>query len=184
VKCPTCGKRIPDGSIECPHCAPPSLLALDPRPITPKSAFGSLPLAFAGGMVLAILGAFGWAAYFSWTGHLSAWPALVIGAMVGLAIRVLGGESSTAKGFVGSLCGVVGIGGGIAMIVVALEVDMEALSKGADFINFAMIFVGLSLARSLAQGKKVTLKDVGVDFPFGQPVRKQPPAKRQPTPRK
>jgi len=128
LRCPYCHKKIPEGGIECPHClvGHRDLLA-NPSPIVPRAAGGSRPLAFAVGMVLAVLSAFGWAWLVSKWGFMG-WPAIFIGVLSGLTIRTLAYFNWPA-GF-------------------------DELTKEADFVNFAFIFVGLSLARSLAAGTK------------------------------
>ncbi len=160
MRCPYCNKKIPDGSIECPHClvGHRELLA-SAAPIVPRAAGGSRPLAFAVGMILAVLCAFGWAWLVSKWGFMG-WPALFIGVISGLTIRLLAGPPTSVNGVLGSICGVVGIGGGLALIYFNWTADFETLTKEADFINFAFIFVGLSLARSLAAGTKRLPKQI------------------------
>jgi len=154
LRCPYCHKKIPEGGIECPHClvGHRDLLA-NPSPIVPRAAGGSRPLAFAVGMVLAVLSAFGWAWLVSKWGFMG-WPAIFIGVLSGLTIRTLAGPSANINGVLGSICGVVGIGGGLALIYFNWTAGFDELTKEADFVNFAFIFVGLSLARSLAAGTK------------------------------
>lgn len=160
MRCPYCHKQIPDGRIECPHCVVDRQEQLnDSTPIVPRATGGSRALAFAVGMVLAVLGAFGWAWLVSTWGFVG-WPAVIIGVVSGLTIRILGSPPANINGVLGSICGVAGIGGGIALIYFSWTGDFETLAKEANFLNFAFVFIGLSLARSLAAGAKRLPKQI------------------------
>lgn len=152
MDCPTCGGKIPEGTLECPRCKP--LDISNPNPLGPSAERGNMALGIAAGLVVAILGGYGWALYVAFTNDLTAWPAIVIGGLVGLVLRFLGGQPSQVTGLVGAFCGLVGIGGGIVLILLQWEGETEELMNAAEFINLAFIFFGLSMARSLASGKK------------------------------
>jgi hypothetical protein len=129
-----------------------------PLPIVPEAVGGSPALALVVGAFLGGFGALVWAWVAAATGSVFAWPAVVIGAAVGLGVRLVGGSNNTIKSVVGTACAVGGIGGGIALIAYQWDFDQERLASAADFTNIAFVFIGVSLARSLSAGKNVLLK--------------------------
>lgn len=112
-------------------------------------------MGFAAGVVAGLLGAFAWAWLTVALGYLFAWPALVIGVAVGLAVRVTGGTNLAVKGVLGFVCGVVGIGAGLLFMLYQVDFELERFAAVADLTNIAFVFIGLSLARSLAGGKRL-----------------------------
>jgi len=158
MDCPNCGKRLPEGSIECPRCHPKNLAAMAPQPIIPERAAGSSALALILGLVVAGGGAYVWALTVHWIGLL-AWPAIIIGGAVGLVVRVTGKPSEPSNGMIGALCGIVGIGGGLLLIYLQKNYSVKELMSAADVTNLAFIFIGFSLSRSLSSSKsKLRLK--------------------------
>ncbi|MDP8225764.1 MAG: zinc ribbon domain-containing protein [Candidatus Lernaella stagnicola] len=162
MKCPSCGKKLPEGSIECPHCIQDSAFAFEPYPIVPESSAGGGAIALVVAVFVAGAGAIGWAWFTTLTGRLFGWPAILIGVLVGLAVRVSGGPEPRTRGIIGLIGGVVGIGGGILLILYQIAFNWDVLAGAADVSNVAFIFVGLSLARSLAGAKKRPLSEGGL----------------------
>ncbi|NLH46971.1 MAG: hypothetical protein GX444_00045 [Myxococcales bacterium] len=154
MRCPNCNRKLPENQIECPVCTANRALLDQPRPIGPETAVsGKLP-ALAVGLIVAVLGAFGWDLWFRWSGAPQFWPAVPIGLVVGLAVRLTGGPDSPVKGLIGFFCGVVGIGGGVLLMLYHLDFAVDKFTPLADATNLAYLFVGLSLSRSLSVGKK------------------------------
>ena len=154
MKCPTCGTKLPPGRIECEKCIGQSRWMLENRPIEPEPTRGSPALGLVVGLAVAGLGAFGWAWLVQATDRFHSWPAVVIGVAVGMTVRFAGGAHSSLKGFIGAFCGLVGIGGAIAVIVFLFGQAEMVMGAAADFGNIVLLFIGLSLSRSLPGTKK------------------------------
>ena len=154
VNCPNCGKKIPDGTIECPRCARSGSVTYDPTPIAPGAASGSPVLGFLLGLIVAALGAGGWLWVSATFSTIQAWPAVVIGVAVGLIVRVTGGREPQVKQLIGTICGAAGIAGGAALVISHWEMKPDDIAKAAgQYSTLAELLIGLSLARSLSAPK-------------------------------
>ncbi len=152
MDCPTCGKKLPEGTIECPRCHPGRMPA-DARPIAPGAQQG-LWLAGVFSFAVALAGGGAWAWYVAWSKQLSAFPAVFIGAAVGVVIRLFGGRSSPAAGALATLSTLAGMGLGAVLIYVQWTGSQKDLEAALQFYNFVFFIIGLSVARSLAGVKK------------------------------
>ena len=148
------------------------MLAAEPTPIVPESSSGSPAIAFVVGAVVAGFSAFGWAWFTDMTGRLFGWPAIIIGVLVGLVVRLTGGPYPMAKSFIGTICGALGIGGGLLLILYQLDFDFDLLAGAIDITNLAFLFIGLSLARSFSSGKKSPLKQMELMRQVIDPTKK------------
>lgn len=158
MNCPNCGRKMPDGTIECPKCVARSANLQDPTPIAPTLRAGSPLLGLALGAATAAAGAAGWLWFSATFASLQTWPAIVIGAAVGMVVRATGGPEAQVKAFIGTLCGALGIGGGVLMLLLHYQLNADEIAReAAQLHNLAYLLIGLSLARSLSAPKNIGL---------------------------
>ncbi len=153
MNCPTCGHKLPEGKIECPRCHV-GHLAENNEPIVPGRQRGALWLAAGVALVLAIVGGWSWAWFVIWAKELTAVPTLVIGAVVGGSIRLLGGRPSPSGGVLATFVTMLGVGFGLVLIYLRWPGNKEELAAALQIANIAFLLIALSIARSLGGVRK------------------------------
>jgi len=153
MDCPTCGKKLPEGTIECPRCRPGQDID-NHEPIIPGMQRGALWTAGAASLILAVVGGYGWALYVGWSKDITAFPAVFIGIAVGLAIRLLGGSATRGSEMLASFSTMVGLGVGILLIYLQWTGDRQELYKAVVFTNIVYVVIGMTVARTLAGRRK------------------------------
>ncbi len=171
MRCPTCGRKLPENQMECPRCAQNRLLMDAPLPIGPQRSGGSLALALVSGLSVATAGAFGWLLLDGLFATVQTWPSVVLGILIGLTVRITGGMTQpNAKGMIGGLCGAAGIIGGLVLILFQRGIAGEQIQQLATFEKLIFPFIGLSLAKSLATSKKLLGELKKQAAAFGSPL--------------
>lgn len=171
MRCPTCGKKLPENQMECPRCNHSRLLMDSPLPIGPDRTGGSPALAVVSGLLVAAGGAFGWLLLDGLFDAIQTWPSIILGLLIGLAVRVTGGaEPQNTKGMIGAFCGALGIFGGLILIFIRRGMDGAQIEQLASFEKVIFPFIGLSLAKSLATSKKLLGELKKQAAAFGSPT--------------